>query len=356
MSSVFSVRWIGDAVSGKLELLDQTKLPVEEKILSLDCASDVREAILNLRVRGAPAIGAAGAYALVLAAREIKDKCKWYEALAEKAEWLNKARPTAVNLSWALGRLLRRIEAETHDVSVESKWDSLLDEANTIVAEDRAMCSAMGHNGVHLIKSGMGVLTHCNTGVLATAGNGTALAIMYEAHRRGIIFEALVDETRPLLQGARLTAWELIRAGINVTLICDGMAGMLMKQGRVQLVLVGADRIAANGDTANKIGTYAVAVLAKHHGIPFYVVAPSSSFDLSLKDGSGIPIEERNSEEVSKPFGRSTAPDNVRVYNPAFDVTPADFITGIVTEKGIVTSPLTEGILKHFNGNWQPGM
>lgn len=356
MSPVFSVRWIGDARSGTLELLDQTKLPGEEKILSLAYASDVREAILNLRVRGAPAIGAAGAYALVLAAREINDEGNWAELLAEKAEWLNKARPTAVNLSWALGRLVRRVIPGSACLSVDSKLDSLLDEANAIVAEDRAMCSAMGRHGVHLIKSGMGVLTHCNTGVLATAGDGTALAVMYEAHRQGIKFEAYADETRPLLQGARLTAWELVRAGINVTLLCDGMAGMLMKQGRVQLVLVGADRIAANGDTANKIGTYAVAVLAKHHGIPFYVVAPSSSFDLSLKDGSGIPIEERNSEEVTKPFGRLTAPDNVSVYNPAFDVTPAELITGIVTEKGIVTNPLTKSISSQLTGEWQPGL
>jgi len=356
MNPVFSVRWIGDAKSGILELLDQTKLPREEIVLSLACASDVREAILNLRVRGAPAIGAAGAYALVLAAREINDEGNWAKLLAEKAEWLNKARPTAVNLSWALGRLVRRMVPESARLSVDSKLDLLLDEANAIVAEDRSMCSAMGRHGVRLIKSGMGVLTHCNTGVLATAGDGTALAVLYEAHRQGIKFEAYADETRPLLQGSRLTAWELLRAGINVTLLCDGMAGMLMKQGRVQLVLVGADRIAANGDTANKIGTYAVAVLANHHGIPFYVVAPSSSFDLSLRDGSGIPIEERNSEEVTKPFGQLTAPDNVSVYNPAFDVTPAELITGIVTEKGIITNPLTKSISSQLTRDWQPGL
>ena len=356
MTPVFSVRWIGKAQNGKLEMLDQTKLPQEEKILHLDQSADVREAIVSLRVRGAPAIGAAGAYGLVLAAREINQVSNWSENLAKKAEWLNKARPTAVNLSWALGRLLRRNNGCSAEKSISYRLDALLDEANAIVAEDRAMCSAMGRHGVHLIKPGMGVLTHCNTGILATAGDGTALAVMYEAHRCGIPFKAYADETRPLLQGARLTAWELARGGIDVTLLCDGMAGMLMKQGRVHLVVVGADRIAANGDTANKIGTYSVAVLAKHHGIPFYVVAPSSSFDLGLKNGEGIPIEERKSEEVTQGFGRQTAPETVSVYNPAFDVTPAELITGIVTEKGIIYPPFASGISNQLASAWQPGL
>lgn len=356
MTPFFSVRWAGDALGGRLELLDQTKLPSEELILELQNAVDVREAIISLRVRGAPAIGVAGAYGLVLAARDITDKGNWSEILAQKADWFNKARPTAVNLSWALARLLRRDRSSHADLSIASRIEALLDEAHAIVAEDRAMCQAMGRNGVPLIESGMGILTHCNTGVLATAGEGTALAVMYEAHRRGIHFKAYADETRPLLQGARLTAWELNRAGIDVTLLCDGMAGMLMKQRRVQLVLVGADRIAANGDTANKVGTYGIAVLAKHHSIPFYVVAPSSSFDLSLADGDRIPIEERSSAEVTKGFGRVTAPENVRVFNPAFDVTPAELISGIITEKGIVAPPFTTRISKQLTGAWQPGL
>lgn len=356
MTSPFSVRWVGDSLTGRVEMLDQTRLPVEEVILSLDTAADAREAIVNLRVRGAPAIGAAGAYGLVLAGRELPSGNNWIDELDQKAGWLNKSRPTAVNLSWALGRLCRKVRASPGISTVEARLDCLLEEAHAIVNEDRAMCRCMGSHGAPLIRPGMGVLTHCNTGVLATAGDGTALAVMYEAHRRGVPFRAYADETRPLLQGARLTAWELGRAGIDVTLLCDGMAGMLMKQGLVQLVLVGADRIASNGDTANKIGTYGLAVVAKHHGVPFYVVAPSTSFDLGLETGEGIPIEERRPEEVSQWFGKQTAPDNIKVYNPAFDVTPGDLITGIVTEKGIIPPPFAPGIEKQLSNAWQAGL
>ena len=212
----------------------------------------------------------------------------------------------------------------------------LLDEAHAITAEDEAMCAAIGRHGAELIGERYGVLTHCNTGSLATAGLGTALAVLFTAARQGKSFRVFADETRPLLQGARLTAWELQQAGIDVTLICDSMAAQVMKEGRVQLVIVGADRIAANGDTANKIGTYSVAVLARAHGIPFYVAAPSSTFDLTLASGDGIPIEQRDQQEVTHGMGRQTAPEGVKVYNPAFDVTPAALIAGIVTEKGIL--------------------
>jgi len=357
VTTAFSTRWVGDALSGRLDLLDQTLLPVEERILPLTLASDVREAIVSLRVRGAPAIGVAGAYALILAARDLPpDEASWGSGLAQQADWLNRARPTAVNLSWALGRLVRHDLMCPPGLTRTKRLERLLAEAHAIVDEDRAMCTSMGVHGAPLIASGAGVLTHCNTGVLATAGDGTALAVMYAAHRAGVQFRAYADETRPLLQGARLTAWELRRAGIDVTLLCDSMAAMLMKQKRVDLVLVGADRIAANGDTANKIGTYGLAVMAHYHGVPFYVVAPSSSFDLALADGSGIPIEERKAEEITCGFGRYTAPQNIRVYNPAFDVTPAGLITGIITERGIVERPSVASIAKHLDGVWQPGL
>ncbi len=318
-----TIEWVGDH-GGHLRLLDQTRLPTEVVFLDCHTSEDVRAAICRLSVRGAPAIGVAAAYGLVLAVRAGAE-------LDAAVARLHGSRPTAVNLGWALERL--RICGRHGSGDPVQK---LLDEAHAIAAEDEAMCAAMGRHGAGLIGEGDGVLTHCNTGALATAGLGTALAALFTAARQGKKFRVFADETRPLLQGARLTAWELHQAGIDVTLICDSMAAQVMKEGRVQLVLVGADRIAANGDTANKIGTYSVAVLAKAHGIPFYVAAPSSTFDPSLASGDGIPIEQRDPREVTHGMGRQTAPEGVEVYNPAFDVTPASLIAGIITEKGIL--------------------
>jgi len=258
------------------------------------------------------------------------------QRLKQVADFLRTSRPTAVNLFWALDRMERHVAGLTEDFSPEELTRKLLDEALAIEAEDRAMCRAIGAAGAALVGEGQGVLTHCNAGGLATADYGTALAVMFAAAEQGRRFHVYADETRPLLQGARLTAWELKQRGIDVTLICDNMAAQVMKEKRVQLVIVGADRIAANGDTANKIGTYGVALLARAHGIPFYVAAPSSTFDLSLPTGDGIPIEQRDPREVTHGFGRATAPEGVRVYNPAFDVTPHPLITGIITEKGLI--------------------
>src|SRR5205807_1456373 len=242
-------------------------------------------------------------------------------------------RPTAVNLFWALDRMQRRVAGLTEDRSPEELTRKLLDEALAIEKEDEAMCRAIGAAGAALIGEGQGVLTHCNAGGLATADYGTALAVMFSAAEQGRTFRVFADETRPLLQGARLTAWELLQRGIDVTLICDSMAAQVMKEGRVQLVITGADRIAANGDTANKIGTYGVALLARAHGIPFYVAAPVSTFDLSLADGTAIPIEQRDPREITHGLGKAIAPEGVQVYNPAFDVTPAALIAAIITEK-----------------------
>src|SRR5205807_646737 len=253
-------------------------------------------------------------------------------------------RPTAVNLFWALDRMQRRVAGLTEDRSPEELTRKLLDEALAIEKEDEAMCRAIGLHGAALIGEGQGVLTHCNSGGLATADYGTALAVMFSAADQGRRFQLFADETRPLLQGARLTAWELQQRGIDVTLICDNMAAQVMKEGRVHMVIVGADRIAANGDTANKIGTYGVALLAQAHAIPFYVAAPSSTFDLRLPTGDAIPIEQRDSREVTHGFGRQTAPDGVKVYNPAFDVTPAGLIAGIITEEGLIQPVTTETI------------
>jgi methylthioribose-1-phosphate isomerase len=318
-----SIEWVGGP-DGFLRLIDQTQLPSVLAFRDCRTVEDVWEAIKALRVRGAPAIGIAAAYGVVIGVRN-------GTRLSEVADYLRTSRPTAVNLFWALDRMER--------------VGGGLDEARAIHEEDRRMCHAIGRAGADLIRNGSGVLTHCNTGGLATAEYGTALSVMFTAADQGRRFRVFADETRPLLQGARLTTWELRQAGIDVTLICDSMAAQVMKEGRVQLVIVGADRIAANGDAANKIGTYGVAVLAKAHGIPFYVAAPSSTFDLNLPNGDGIPIEQRNPREVTHGFGRQTAPDGVAVYNPAFDVTPARLIAGLITEKGII-QPVTETAIR----------
>jgi len=267
------------------------------------------------------------------------------EAVAETCDRLAGSRPTAVNLFWALARMRRTAEAHRGEGGRAVK-QALLAEAKAIRDEDAAMCRRIGDAGQHLVTEGCGVLTHCNAGSLATSEYGTALAPLYRAHEAGRRFRVWADETRPLLQGARLTVWELMQAGIDVTLICDNTAGVVMRQGKVDLVLVGADRIAASGDVANKIGTYSVAVLARHHGIPFYVAAPSSTFDLSLESGEAIPIEERGAEEVTRGFGRQTAPDGAKVCCPAFDVTPADLVTGLITERGLIAPPTRERIAR----------
>jgi methylthioribose-1-phosphate isomerase len=322
--------------------------------VEIDCRDvpAVWEAIKALRVRGAPAIGVAAAYGAVLGARSKgkDDVPSILRALGEATLYLRTSRPTAVNLFWALDRMDASVaSANQHDGP--AMLDRLLIEARKIDEEDRAMCRAIGRHGAVLVEPGQGILTHCNAGGLATADYGTALAVVFAAHENGTPLRVFADETRPLLQGARLTAWELKRRGIPVTLICDNMAAQVMKEGKVQLVVVGADRIAANGDTANKIGTYGVALLAKAHGLPFYVAAPSSTFDLSIPDGSAIPIEQRDPREVTHGFGRQPAPDDVDVYNPAFDVTPAGLIAGIITEKGIIRPVKRESISALLNSN-----
>jgi len=330
------IRWVGGP-DGHLELIDQTRLPTEFVWLACHDIATLIDAIRRLVVRGAPAIGVAAAYGVVLGIGRDWPQAgaAWSARLSEVCTDLAASRPTAVNLFWAIERMKRRA-AGLASASLNDARTALLAEAHAIRDEDAAMCRAIGRFGMGLIPENGGVLTHCNAGALATAEYGTALALMYAAHDAGKPFRVFVDETRPLLQGARLTAWELVQAGIDTTLICDNMAAQVMKEGRVQMVVTGADRIAANGDTANKIGTYGVATLAKAHGIPFYVAAPSSTFDLTIADGSGIPIEQRSPDEIRAGFGRPTAPAEVPCYSPAFDVTPAGLIAGIVTERGVI--------------------
>jgi methylthioribose-1-phosphate isomerase len=333
-----TIRWVG-GLDGRMEIIDQTLLPTEVRIIQCRTVEQVWEAIKALRVRGAPAIGIAAAMGLVVAVQSSSDdEGEVQERVRLASDYLAASRPTAVNLFWALERM-KRIAKAFRGKGGRAIKEALLKEAMAIRDEDAAMCRHIGDHGQHLVKEGCGVLTHCNAGGLATAEYGTALAPLYRAHELGRHFRVYADETRPLLQGARLTMWELQQAGIDCTLICDNVAAVVMKEGRVNLVLVGADRIAANGDTANKIGTYGVAVLAKHHGIPFYVAAPSTTFDLSIASGAEIPIEQRGAEEVTHGFGRQTAPAGAKVYCPAFDVTPAELITGIITERGLIEKP-----------------
>ena len=335
-----TLEWIG-GVDGHLRLIDQTLLPTEVKFRDCHDLPTVWEAIKSLRVRGAPAIGIAAAYGVVIGIRHPDDNIsKCIDLACEAVDYLATSRPTAVNLFWALERMkTRALELRDSGSGMELKSE-LLAEAKAIHDEDRQMCHAIGRHGAELLEDGWGVLTHCNAGGLATSEYGTALAVFFAAHEGGKHLRVFADETRPLLQGARLTAWELQQHGLNVTLICDSMAAKVMSEGRIQAVVVGADRIAANGDVANKIGTYGVAVLADAHDIPFYVAAPSSTFDLSLANGEEIPIEERDPREITHAFGRQTAPEGIRVYNPAFDVTPARLIRGLITECGVI-EPVT---------------
>jgi methylthioribose-1-phosphate isomerase len=342
---VTTVEWQG-GVEGRMRLVDQTRLPKEFHRIFCMNVENVWEAIKELRVRGAPAIGIAAAYGTVLGVQN--STAQTYDVfrteLAKVTNYLSTSRPTAVNLFWAVNRMMETAEAN-RELSIPELKQRLLDEAKAIEEEDKATCRALGRHGAELVSDGDGILTHCNAGGLATADYGTALGVIYAAHEQGKAVHVYADETRPLLQGARLTTWELMEAGVDVTLICDNMAGVVLRQGKIDLVIVGADRIAANGDTANKIGTYSVAVLAREHVVPFYVAAPVSTFDLTLPSGEGIPIEERRAEEVTTGFGPRTAPLNVKVYNPAFDVTPAGLIQGIITERGVI-SPVNEETIR----------
>jgi len=341
-----TIAWVG-GIDGFIRLIDQTLLPTRLEYRDCHTVEEVWEAIRNLRVRGAPAIGVAAAMGVVLGMQQIQGAGRgaFAQRLHEVVSYLRTSRPTAVNLFWALDRMEKRVCGFTEEWSPGELKRSLLEEALAIEDEDRRMCRAIGEAGAALIADGQGVLTHCNAGGLATADYGTALAVLFRAAELGRRFQVFADETRPLLQGARLTAWELQQRGIDVTVICDNTAAQVMKEGRVQTVIVGADRIAANGDTANKIGTYGVALLARAHQIPFYVAAPSSTFDLTLPAGDAIPIEHRDPREVTHGFGRQTAPEGVKAYNPAFDVTPAHLIAGIVTEKGLIRPVTREQIL-----------
>ncbi len=350
-----ALRWSGD-VDGHLELVDQRRLPGEFTWIDCRAVEPLYEAIRTLAVRGAPALGVAAGYGLVMALQVpgLEDSLAALRHLIQQAEFLASARPTAVNLFWALDRVKVRAEAaaaEHPGLSVDDLRRAVFSEASAIWAEDVQMCLKIGRNGSPLIQDGSGVVTHCNAGALACAGQGTALSVLFEAHGQGKRFTVYADETRPLLQGSRLTAWELRQAGIDVVVLCDNMAGWLMKQGKVQAVITGADRIAANGDAANKIGTYSLSVLAVRHHIPFYVAAPSSTFDLSMATGGDIPIEQRHAEEVLQISGKRIAPEGVGVYNPAFDVTDAKLITAIITERGLIEHPTRRKIAAHFRGS-----
>ncbi len=324
-----TMSWKG-GLDGYLVLLDQTRLPREQVEIDCKTVEDVWQSIKRLAVRGAPAIGCAAAYGVCLSEPESVE--------VEKAcDYLATSRPTAVNLFWALNRM-RETAEQSSSLPPHKFAEALLAEARAIHEEDRQMCADIGSHGADLLADlpvGSGILTHCNAGALATGGDGTALSVIFELARRKRKPHVWVDETRPLLQGARLTAWELMQRGIDCTLICDSMAAQVMREGHVQAIITGADRIAANGDAANKIGTYGVATLAKAHDIPFYIAAPTSTFDMSLASGREIPIEQRDAEEITRGFGTPTAPEKVSVYNPAFDVTPIELIAGIITEHGV---------------------
>ncbi len=334
-----------------VRLIDQRKLPAELTYLECEHYREVAQAIKDMAVRGAPAIGVAAAFGLVQAVRQAVQRelpeAELVRCFQEAADTLAATRPTAVNLFWAIERMtakLRSVRGKGGDRILKA----LEAEARSIQAEDVAMNRRIGEYGARLIKDGWGVLTHCNAGALATAGYGTALGVIRAAHESGKSIHVYVDETRPLLQGARLTAWEMVQEGIPATLITDNMAGHFMQRGKINFVVVGADRIAANGDVANKIGTYTVAVLAREHGIPFYVAAPSSTVDLKLKTGADIPIEERSPSEVTAWGGKAVAPEGIAVANPAFDVTPARLVTGIITDRGIIYPPYDVNLARAF--------
>lgn len=339
-----------DDEHSSLVILDQTLLPNEKKYLRLTEPEEIWEAIRSLRVRGAPAIGSAAAFGAYLGIKHSPASSydELYAVFKKVKDYLASSRPTAVNLFWALDRMEARFKKEAGKSVAEIKA-ALKEEAEAIRQEDEQVCEAIGRHGLTLLEPGWGILTHCNAGTIATAKYGTALAPIYLGHERGYNFRVYAGETRPLLQGARLTAWELMEAGIDVTLICDNMASIVMKEGRVQAVLVGCDRVAANGDTANKIGTSGVAILAKYYKIPFYVCAPLSTIDLNCRNGAEIKIEQRPGEEITtKWYAKPMAPQGVKTYNPAFDVTDHELIEAIITEKGIVYPPYNENLERLF--------
>lgn len=354
LAGLQSLRWAGN----HLDLLDQRLLPEQIVYLKLTTAEEAWDAIRHLKVRGAPAIGITAAFGLYLGVRhnvaEPNGKLDHQSFILDVnrvAEYLASSRPTAVNLFWALDRMKNRAAAlisTEKDLSFTACVQALLDEAIQIQMEDEETCRLIGEHALTLFEDGNGILTHCNAGGLATSKYGTALAPLYLAKEKGINLKVFADETRPVLQGARLTAFELHHAGVDVTLICDNMAGMVMSKGWIQAVIVGTDRIAANGDVANKIGTYSVAVLAKAHNIPFYVACPLSTIDLETPTGNEIPIEERHEDEITMGFGKRTAPEGVKVYNPAFDITPHEYVTAIITEKGIVRPSYADNLAKLF--------
>lgn len=338
-----SLKWTGQ----QLDLLDQRLLPEEIVYLPLTTQESVWEAIKHMKVRGAPAIGIAAAYGVVLHSRQADNVTQWLADVEQAADYLATSRPTAVNLFWALDRMKAKANSlVASGADVATCQAELEAEAVRIQADDEETNRAIGEHALTLFEDGMGVLTHCNAGGLATAKYGTATAPFYLAQEQGMNLKVFADETRPVLQGARLTAFELQQAGIDVTLICDNMAGMVMDKGWINAVIVGTDRVAANGDVANKIGTYSVAVLAKAHNIPFYVACPMSTIDLETPSGDLIPIEERDESEVTVGFGKRTAPQGVKVFNPAFDVTPNHLVTAIITEKGIIRPPYSEQLRK----------
>lgn len=339
-----------DDANDTLVILDQTVLPNEKVFLKLKELKDIWDSIYHLKVRGAPAIGIAAGYGLYLGVKG--SVAATQEELAEDfkrvKDYLASSRPTAVNLFWALDRMEARFQREQGGSIAETK-EALRQEAEAIRAEDEQVCEQIGRHALSLLEPGWGILTHCNAGAIATAKYGTALAPIYLGEEQGYGFKVYADETRPLLQGARLTAWELQQAGIDVTLICDNMSSIVMKEGKIQAVLVGCDRVAANGDTANKIGTSAVAILAKHYGIPFYVCAPLSTVDLQCATGDDIHIELRPDEEItSKWYEKPMAPAGVKVYNPCFDVTDYELITAIITENGIAYPPFADSLPAMF--------
>jgi len=346
-----TIAWTGSAV----RLLDQTRLPAETVYVEIGDERQMWDAIKRLVVRGAPAIGVAAAFGLYLGVRdggrENDGVAAFFRRLDEVGDYLKSSRPTAVNLAWAVDRVTRVAnDARDRKLALAQIKQRMLDEAIAMLEEDRAVCRAIGEHGLSLLqnlaKAGevFPVLTHCNAGSLATVAYGTALAPIYVGAEQGMRFHVYADETRPLLQGSRITAYELRENGIPVTVLCDNMAATVMQQGKIQAVIVGTDRVAANGDVANKIGTLSVAILARHFGIPFYVAAPISSIDLSLPSGRQIPIEQRDPSEVTRGLGRVTAPEGVEVYNPAFDVTPNELVTAIITEKGVVVPPYIVGL------------
>ena len=345
MSEVKAIEW----AQGKLRLLDQTRLPLETAVFEARRYEDVIQAVKEMRVRGAPALGVVAAYAMAMAARDIPtaDREQFLVTLKEAGQKIESARPTAVNMAWAVRRMLEVAEGEPDAVQIRAR---LMAEAKGIQEEDEKVNRRIGHFGREIVPDAGAVLTHCNTGALATAGYGTALGVIRAGWEDGKRFQVFHTETRPFLQGARLTAWELVQLGIPSTLIVDSSAGMLLRGGEVNCVVVGADRIAANGDVANKVGTYTLAVLSKENDVPFYVAAPTSTVDLDISTGDEIPIEERMAEEVTSFGGVRTAPEGVGVRNPAFDITPHRYVSGIITEKGILREPYSKSLAKSVRG------